>query len=108
MCVHVVEEIHVYWCRCNVVQNSFPGLFVSTEPPKMRVGAQMLRREMFFFALPDVTYSSVLLPTDGVTIFKSPQVLTLSGVVWFRRSWIGLTVLGEPTVVHHHLLFMVA
>jgi hypothetical protein len=91
-----VKRIFVFF----VIQGRFSGAArLSRAPKNARCSAKA----------PPCSVSHVLLRSCrrilGAPIL-SPQVLTLAGVGWCRRSWSGLAVAGDPTELHNLLLFM--
>ncbi len=81
-----------------VVESGCQGLLVSAEPRKMCAVAAKLRRvrrHMFFCALPGGFW---------VRPLSVKSANTLEGVAWCRRSWSGLAVQGEQTVLHRSRL----
>ncbi len=74
-------------------QTSFSGLLEDTVRTSVTKVAQLI----FLQTLEQMR-------DNPACIFYSPQLLTLAGVGWGRRSWSGLAVTGEPKALHNHLL----
>jgi hypothetical protein len=74
----------IYGFKCG-----FPGMLVSAEPRNLRDVAQTFHRMLC------QNFCCTLAGGLWALSFSCPEVLTLAGVGWCRRSWSGLAVADE-------------